>query len=207
MASMVPDAPSWSERYTSENTPWDHGRAHPELLRLIEAGRLDPPRPDARALVPGCGRGHDALALVEAGWKVTAIDFAPEVEAPCAPAVTASGGRFLCEDALAHADRGYDLLFEHTFFCAIDPSDRARYGELARRALDPGGRLVALVFPVGKPAETGGPPWGYGVQDLAEALGDGFVLEEQGPVERGIPGRSTPEENWRELLAVFGRLA
>ncbi len=199
---MSPDASVWSERYRNANTPWDHGAAHPELERLLAEGRLAPPRPGARALVPGCGRGHDALALMDAGWEVTAIEFAPEAHAIVQAALAGKGGRALCADALAHAPlEPYDLLWEHTFFCALDPADRPRYAEFAQRVLRPGGLLAALVFPVGKGSETGGPPWGYDSSDLERELGAAFALRESGPARETIGERA-----WREDFALFERL-
>jgi SAM-dependent methyltransferase len=200
---MCPDAASWSDRYLAGNTPWDHGAPHPELERLIEEGALAPPRRGVRALVPGCGRGHDALALAAVGWSVTAIDFAPEASEGVGPALASQGGEVLLEDALAHEPSApYDLLWEHTFFCAIEPKLRPRYGEMAARVLRPGARLVALVFPVGKGVETGGPPWGTSLRDLESALAPGFLLRGSDEVLCPIAERS-----WREELAVFERSA
>ncbi|MDA1263978.1 MAG: methyltransferase domain-containing protein [Planctomycetota bacterium] len=197
---MTLEPADWSARYQAGNTPWDHGAPHPELMRLIEEGALAPPSPSAAALVPGCGRGHDALALARAGWRVTAIDFVPEV-AGLAAELEATGSRYLAEDALSHTPaRPYDLLWEHTFFCAIDPSLRPRYGELARRVVAPNGKLAALIFPVGKPEPTGGPPFGYGRSEFESALGDAFTLVTHGAATRSIPARS-----WREEHALFAR--
>jgi len=200
---MSPDAASWSARYRAENTPWDHGAPHPELERLIAAGALSPPRPGARALVPGCGRGYDAAALAAAGWRVTGLEFAPEAHAAAAAALAPLEGEVLLEDALAYRPTApYDLVWEHTFFCAIEPEHREAYGALAARVLRPGGRLVALVFPVGKGPETGGPPWGVSLADLERALASDFLLRASDPAERSIAERS-----WREELAVFERAA
>lgn len=200
---MSPDADSWSARYQAGNTPWDHGGPHPELERLLEAGALAPPRPGARALVPGCGRGHDAAALAAAGWHVTGLEFAPEAREAAAAALAPFGGEVLLEDALEHRPQEpYDLLWEHTFLCAIEPERRGDYGLLAARVLRPGGRLVALVFPVGKELEAGGPPWGLSLGDLERALASDFLLRVADPAERSIPERS-----WGEELAVFERAA
>ena len=42
------------------------------LSQWIEQGELRP----CRVLLPGCGRGHEAIALAELGFDVTAVDFA-----------------------------------------------------------------------------------------------------------------------------------
>lgn len=186
----------WRSSYERGDTPWDLGRAHPELeerlarAEVLPAGRLR----GARALVPGCGRGWDALALARAGMQVSAVDLvgelAPTVEAALAPL----GGRFLAGDALGIEDEaGFDLLWEHTFFCAIEPELRPRYGELARRVLRPGARLAALAFPVGKAPELGGPPFGISAAELARALGPAFRLLADEPVRRRVSRRTFEE--------------
>ena len=200
---MSPDAASWSDRYREGNTPWDHGAAHPELRRLLSEGALMPPHANARALVPGAGRAHDAVALAAAGWKVRAIEFSPEVHTEAVASLTPYGGEAVLEDALDHdPSPPFDLLWEHTFFCAIEPELRPRYGEMAARVLRPGARLVALVFPVGKGIETGGPPWSTSLGDLEVALGPDFLLRGSDDVLCPISERS-----WREELAIFERAA
>ncbi len=199
---MSLSARDWSERYAKGDTPWDQGDAHPELVRCLAEGVLAPAADvRRRVLVPGCGRGHDALALAGAGWSVTAVDVVDALSGELDPNLRALGGRFLAEDALGHqGGELYDLLWEHTFFCTIDPEHRGAYGELARRAVAVGGRLAALVFPVGKPRADGGPPWGISVEDLVACLGDDFTLLESGPVEVGFQ-----ERRWGEELALFER--
>jgi len=189
----------WSQRYQSGDTPWDLGGPHPELSARIAAGLVPSGDGQRRALVPGCGRGHDALALAEAGWLVTAIDVVDPTGGELGAALARKGGEYRVEDALAHVPRrAYDLMFEHTFFCAIDPSLRARWGELAARALGPHGRLCALLFPVGKPASDGGPPFGVTLPQLLEVLPGTFQVVVDEPVKHGIARRSFPER-WAEL--------
>ena len=186
----------WSGRYRSGNTPWDIGAPHPELVARLAArsSGLVPPRRNARALVPGCGRGHDALALARAGWRVDAIDLAPEVEAALRAPLEAIGGELFLADALAwRRRRRYALVFEHTFFCALDPALRPDWGALVRRSLAQGGWVHALVFPVGKPSAEGGPPFGVSAADMLAALGPGFELVEDAPVGHAVERRAWPE--------------
>lgn len=186
---------TWAERYATGDTPWDLGGPHPELARRLAAGELDPRRSVARrALVAGCGRGYDALALARAGWQVTAIDGVADLEPLLAPQLRALGGTFLVADALAYTpEQPFDLVFDHTFFCAIDVAQRAAHGALTRRALRVGGLCAALVFPVGKPHAEGGPPFGFDARDFSRALGADFELLLDEPVTASAPGRPWPE--------------
>ena len=86
--------------------------------------------PLGQAAVPGCGRGHDARALAKAGWQVTGLDIAPssvlmaqKLAADEALAIDFQQGDFLRDEP----PQPFDLLFEHTLFCAINPEHREAY--------------------------------------------------------------------------------
>ena len=169
----IPDGPCdraefWRPFYDRSVTPWDLGRPHPELAARLAA--LGSPR---RAYVPGCGRGHDAHLLAEAGYEVTAIDY---LDVATQSGSAAGSLRFRSGDALEIADERYGLWWDHTFFCALPPARREDWGRAVCRALRGGGLLAALVFPVGKKPEAGGPPYGMKVEDLVAALGDAATL-------------------------------
>ncbi|HEX9793437.1 MAG TPA: thiopurine S-methyltransferase [Planctomycetota bacterium] len=194
----------WAERYRDGNTPWDLGMPHPELVAGLDSDQLGRRRlgHGARAIVPGCGKGHDAVAFARAGWFVTAVDVVPELGRSLAPQLELFGGRFVAASALDYmATPPFDLLWEHTFFCALPRELRPAYGDMARRLVGFRGRLVALVFPFDRPLAEGGPPWQMTTQDLADALGDGFALRNERALKHPAPGRA-----WQERWAVFERL-
>lgn len=192
---MVPEPLEWSERYAEKSTPWDLGHAHPELEAWIAGLPQDPGSNRGRALVPGCGTAFDAAALARAGWAVTALDVVEE--APLAAnrrTIEGAGGQVCITDALAWMpERPFDLVFEHTFFCAIDRDRRADWGKLMRRSLGPGGELIALAFPLDRPEDLGGPPHGYRTNDLLEALGPGFEVVDDRSAGKAVAARSWPE--------------
>jgi len=192
------NTPDWAGRYASEDTPWDLGRPHPELEYRRADWQL---APGATVLVPGCGRGHDALALAAAGMIVTAIDIVPEIGEVLSPRLEERGGRFLLGDALAsYPGAGFDAIWEHTFFCALHPSQRSDYGDMVARVLRPYGRLLGVAFPADRPDDMEGPPYRAGIDELKAALGGRFRLIEGGPVSRPGAGR-----RWREQWFVFER--
>ncbi len=51
--------------------PWDSGISPPELLDFIAS------HPPGRAIDLGCGTGTNVITLVQHGWQVTGVDFAP----------------------------------------------------------------------------------------------------------------------------------
>ncbi len=185
----------WSARYASANTPWDLGSPHPELSLRLQDGRLAPPYEGATALVPGAGWGHDAIALARRGWNVTAVDFVGSLESQVAPQLVRLGGRFQIANALhLDAKEPFDLVWDHTFFCAIQPSEREEWGAKAAELVKPGGQYAALVFPVGKPAEASGPPFGMDCDAMLATLGPFFNVCEAEPVTRPLKRRT-----WREF--------
>lgn len=46
------------------------------------------------------------------------------------------------------------------FLCALQPSERPRWAKRMAQLLAPGGQLICLEFPSGKPLSQQGPPWG-----------------------------------------------
>jgi SAM-dependent methyltransferase len=186
----------WNARYELGWTPWDLGGPHPELVqKLADDPALGAAQPGT-ALVPGCGTGHDAEALARSGWIVTAVDFAPALIGPVEHRLVPLGGAFVLADALDFEGGPFDLVFDHTFFCAIEPEMRSRFGDMVDRVAGATGRLVSVVFPHDRPSEQGGPPWGMVPEDVTNALGPGWKLTTESE-ERRIRGRAWPYR-WAE---------
>jgi SAM-dependent methyltransferase len=204
------DPKFWAGRYQSGQTTWDHGEASPGLVDFLKeqvgAQHAAPLRPGT-VLVPGCGRGHDARVLAKAGFDVTAIDVVPQAveEARRLAAVDvgaqhAAPLRFEQGDFfdLPPALRGpYDWLFEHTFFCAIDPSLRDRYVETVSGLLKPGGYLLGVFYHI---QPESGPPFGTTREELIERSTPRFSLQYE-----CVP-RSYPSREGKELLMLWQRV-
>lgn len=181
------DAEGWNRRYAEGTARWDLGEAPPVLERLI-AGLDGGPR---RVLVPGAGRGHDAIAWARAGHVATAVDFAP---------LAVEGARRLAaqrgvELELVEADifdlptrlhGAFDLVWEQTCLCAIEPERRPEYVESMHRALVAGGELFALLWNHGR---EGGPPWNMEPEAITELLAPRFERRSLVPVEASTAAR------------------
>jgi len=196
----------WRARYAEDNTPWDLGGAHAGLVEWLSAGGSDLAR--GKAVVPGCGKGHDPLFLARAGFDVDAIDIVDLCAGHCGELLAEAGGRFqvanfLGFDASNVASFGgpWDLLYEHTIFCAISLEQRAAFGAAAAASVKSGGHLVSFLFPTNKPEEEGGPPFRATPEALCAALGDAFELLED--VESVTPGAE--RRNWKERRLLFRR--
>jgi len=134
---------------------------------------------------------------------VTALDQVPALARGVEQLLQPLGGEFQQCDALAWepdpAGALLDLVFDHTFLCAIDRDQRPRFTQLLLRTLRPGGEFVCLVFPVGKPIEAGGPPHGLDVGQLEALLGDQFDLVAHDPEIHRIPEREHAE-HWARFV-------
>lgn len=178
--ALTPDQVEfWESRYRSARTVWDLGQPCPALASWLASE----PGGRGRALVTGCGRGYDAVALAEQGYGVTAIDFAASA---IAEARELAGDRpnlhLIVQDLFElgqEFDHSFDLVFEHTCLCAIPPERWSRYAAIMARILVPDGRLLGAFF-TGFDAE--GPPFGIGLDDLSSLFAPAFDLVSCTPV-------------------------
>lgn len=191
----------WEERYQKGETPWEKGAEHPALVEFLKS---EPIR--GRVLVPGCGFGHDVRALAATADEVVGLDVSPSAVRGAKKAAPVGGESYLVGDlfALPAALRGaFDWVFEHTCFCAIDPSRRADYVAAVAGALRPGGGLLAVFYldPGLDPGETG-PPFGTSKAELDSLFGAHFCL-----VKEWQPGVTYPGREGRECCRILARKA
>ena len=172
MGNDTVDSPEfWEGRYRDGRTAWDIGCPAPPLQEWLGA-KAHVPHHRGRALVLGCGRGHDAIALAAAGYEVVAVDFA----ASAIEAVRERASRLVLDvrcierDAFElgpEFDRSFDLVFEHTFLSALRPQRRREYVALVARLTEPGGLLLGIFFTGHDPE---GPPFGISPDELRKLL-------------------------------------
>jgi hypothetical protein len=197
---------SWEDAWDEQRTPWDAGSSPPILESLVEAGIL----PDGRALVPGCGSGYDVLTLASENRQVLGLDLADGARERFEQLrgdrdVSAEQARFRTADFFTFDDdQPFDLVWDYTFLCAIEPEMRTAWVEHMRELIAPDGELVTLIFPIRSldelpPADADGPPYPMHpelVEDLVEAHFEAIELR---PVEVSHPGREGMEwlGRWR----------
>lgn len=67
----------WNACWEEEYTPWDRGgpsMALADLLPFLPPATADGQEKPLKALVPGCGRGHDVLLLSSFGFDTVGLD-------------------------------------------------------------------------------------------------------------------------------------
>jgi methyl halide transferase len=141
-----PDRDFWQQRFTERRTPWDRGAPGPQLQRWLDDATL---AAAARVAVPGCGSGHDVLALAQAGCDVTALDYAAAAVALTRERLAAAGAAttVVQADVLAwQAPAPFDAVYEQTCWCALHPDHWSAYAAQLHAWLRPGGALLLLAM-------------------------------------------------------------
>ena len=191
----------WQKRYLSDDTPWDKGAPAPSLARLIEEN------PNIfkgkRIFVPGCGIGHDAKELASHGLNVVAGDIAPLAIAR-AKKLNPNRVDFRELDILKIPESllgCFDLVWEHTCFCALEPKLRADYVAAMWRLLKPNGIVLGVFFTNPDVVPTEGPPYKTSCEELREIFGSHFALEWLAEPKDFYKGREG-----REHLILFKKL-
>lgn len=158
---------SWSNRYLENNTPWDKSEAHPALKDVLAQIKIN----KARILVAGCGRAHDAAFLAKQGHIVTAIDYSDvAIEEANKLYGDIKNLKLVKADALNLNEEywgQFDLVFEHTLYCAIPPEKRNNLVQSWKKALSEDGHLLGVFFSFD---QNGGPPFGGSEWELDSRL-------------------------------------
>ncbi len=147
----------WVNVYHEGSPGWDLSVASPVLVDMLPRLKL----PKSRILVLGCGEGHDAALFAEAGHVVTAVDFSKEGLKRGKEKYGHMHNLIFHEanifDLPQEWNYSFDLVVEHTCFCAIPPDQRNEMVRLWRRMLHEQGQLMAVFFVMEK---RKGPPFG-----------------------------------------------
>jgi len=165
----------WSTRYQTGKTPWEKGEPHPELSFLLSEhrGLIE----EASSIfVPGCGFGHDAHLIKTIGkGGVLGLDLAQEAIDQAEARYSEQGLSWVLGD-LFEWQGTYELVFEHTCFCAIPEKRRADYVAKMAQLIPAGGHLLGIFFLNPDHEGEEGPPFGVSTVELDEFFGGDFEM-------------------------------
>ena len=157
----------WTNIYQTEEPGWELNRPAPALVDMLPRLKF----PKSRVLVLGCGSGNDAAFFAAHGHVVTAVDFSAEaIERGKQKYGHLANLTFIEKDIFkleASWTHQFDVIFEHTCYCAIPPERRNEIVSLWRRLLAPGGQLLGVFFAMER---RNGPPFGGSEWELRERL-------------------------------------
>jgi SAM-dependent methyltransferase len=191
----------WDEKYRKGEVFWDKGAPAPAMKQYLERHALR-----GRALVPGCGRGHEVALAVEHALDAMGLDIAPTGMAEARGLYPHLAERFVTGDLFDPPEgmRGaFDVVLEHTCMSALHPTMRADYRRGIDLTLRLGGLLIGIWFinPALDPGEEG-PPYPFSVAELTALFAEGYeILEDYVPdvVFDGREGRERVRVLRREV--------
>jgi hypothetical protein len=183
----------WNNRYETNDFGWDIGGVSEPLRKYIE--QLD--NKNLKILIPGAGNAYEAEFLFNLGFKnVFVLDFA---EAPLQNIKKRQpdfpNNQIIQQDFFEHQGQ-YDLIIEQTFFCAINPTLRARYAKHMYSLLASNGKIVGLLF--NDVLNTDKPPFGGNKEDYKKLFKKIFDIKKMEPCYNSIK----PREG-RELFVIM----
>ncbi|KAJ6841358.1 putative thiol methyltransferase 2 isoform X2 [Iris pallida] len=159
----------WQKSWEEGLTPWDLGQPTPIILHLLQTGTL----PEGRVLIPGCGSGYDVIAIANPVRYVVGLDISTSAinkakewssSLPNAKYFTLLAADFFTWQPTEL----FDLVFDYTFFCALDPSMRPSWAKRVSEILKPDGELITLIYLMND--QDGGPPYNNSLADYDEVL-------------------------------------
>ena len=156
----------WSEHYRrwkDEVTKpgWDKGAPAQPLKDVLAQIKIT----KSRIAVLGAGCAHDADHLASLGHVVTAIDISPEAIKKAKDKYGHKNNvEYIQADAFNLPQNllgQFDLVFEHIFFCSVNPIYRNRIVQTWKKLLTPRGHLLAIFFMLdqGKTPPFGSTEW------------------------------------------------
>ncbi|OKL63911.1 hypothetical protein UA08_00611 [Talaromyces atroroseus] len=136
-----------------------------------------------RALVPGCGTGYDVLLLASFGYDTYGLDYSHVAIETAKKEAAKNADQYAMRDPgvgrgkvvfvqgdffkdewlekLGLGQNSFDLIYDYTFFCALQPYLRPAWALRHRQLLTPPpvGNLICLEWPTTKDPTLRGPPY------------------------------------------------
>jgi hypothetical protein len=205
---------SWEDAWKQGRTGWDQGCAAGALIALLERNQSELPN-TGHALVSGCGAGYDAMALAKHGFVTTGADIAPSAkirfnEVRSDHNLSPEQVHLEVLDFFSDTPRDapFDVIWDYTFLCAIEPDQRANWAQRMWELCAPEGRLVTLIFPVvpddnsASTTTDPGPPYRLHPDVVADLLEGHFILQSLEPAPNSSPSRAG-----KEFLAIWKKVS
>jgi len=143
--------------YRAGTPPWDAGKPHGELIRVLDEYHLRP----QTVLEVGCGTGADAIWMARRRFEVTAVDRSPiaieraRLRAEQQDALL----RFVLDDAFEFALSAgqFDFVYDAGMYHAVRQKELEPYLDMLWRVTRPGSHYLCLAGAPGEPAGEGPP--------------------------------------------------
>ena len=185
----------WENRYQFGKTGWDIGYVSTPIKEYFDQLQDK----SIKILIPGAGNAHEVEYLYVNNFKNTfLLDFASNSINNFLERVPVFPKKQIINADFFHHKGKYDLIVELAFFSSIDPLIRENYVSKMFDLLNPGGKLIGLLFN----HEFGNnfPPFG-GTQDEYQKLFESrFIIQKMETAYNSIKPRAG-----RELFMILGK--
>lgn len=189
------DKSFWEKRYQNNQTGWDVGYIATPLKDYID--QLT--NKEIKILIPGAGNSHEAEYLWNNGFKnIYVLDIAEHPLMNFKNRIPDFPESRLIHDDFFEIQNTFDLIVEHTFFCALNPDLREKYASKMHDLLNSNGKLIGLLFDFELTKE--GPPFGGSKKEYASYFTKHFSIK---TLERAY--NSIKPRQDRELFFIFDK--
>jgi len=199
MFNFVDKSEYWDERYRNGKANWDMKSATPVFVEILKENKIIQP---GKLLIAGSGKGYDAVAASKLGYDVTAIDFSSEAISISKEIASIECVKinFINEDIFTFDgwENTFDAVYEYVTYCSINPNRHEEYIRKISSLLKPGGKLLALLFPVDN--IKGGPPFSVDPAEFYSVAKKFLQLELSTKMINSIKPRKG-----REILQVYSK--
>ncbi len=186
----------WEERYQNNQTGWDVGYISTPLKDYID----QLVNKNIKILIPGAGNSHEAEYLWNNGFKnIYVLDIAEHPLLNFKRRIPDFPETHLLHDDFFEIKDTFDLIIEHTFFCALNPVLRDKYVSKTHDLLSEKGKLIGLLFDFELTKE--GPPFGGSKNEYLAHFSNHFKIKTLEKAYNSIKPRQD-----RELFFIFERL-
>ncbi|SRX55190.1 methyltransferase domain-containing protein [Aequorivita sp. CIP111184] len=178
----------WNHKYISGETGWDIGYVSTPLKEYID--QLSDK--SLKILIPGGGNSYEAEYLFNNGFEnVFVIDISTIPLKNLSERVPFFPEKNLIHSDFFELDDSFDLIFEQTFFCALDPGFRKHYVSKMHQLLKPKGKLAGLLFNI--PLNNDKPPFGGNKEEYISLFEENFKIEKMETAYNSISQREGNE--------------
>ncbi|URE42797.1 Thiopurine S-methyltransferase (TPMT) [Musa troglodytarum] len=146
------------------------------VARMATDGGVEDPARDPASnpkVVMIRGLGYDVVAIAGPERYVVGLDISTsaveKAKELSSSLPNANQFTFVAADFFAwQPTEKFDLIFDYTFFCAIDPCLRPAWAQKIQEILKPDGELITLIYLIS--GQEGGPPYNTTVADYEQVL-------------------------------------
>ena len=183
----------WEERYQKGEDKWNVGEISTPIKEYID--QITDKK--IKILIPGAGNGYEFEYLIKNGFKNSfVVDYAATPLENIKKRIPNLKENQVINSDFFELEGKFDLIFEQTFFCALNPELREDYVRKMKSILNPKGKIAGLLFQFPLTAE--GPPFGGSKEEYITLFQKDFNIVTMETAYNSI----VPRKN-KELFVIF----